>query len=229
MKSTKSSLKLKVVEMVSGDWIGINKHWVINDKNDYDKLCDYYQKINYSVQDLNNELDNLEIINMKSIIYITVLMDWIWEASESIKRLVRKDVKKSYLYNEAAEWKRAKAYHKAFRSYVVAHPLTTDRHKQYGLDGSFICVDIRPTSNVVSLPFCPEELFYRLTFMGMQNHKKELADDFCLMSYSSADNMQYFKYITCNIKDLEKTTQICLDELKAFEKYISKQKRKDYV
>lgn len=213
--------------MIENDLLGIHKKWVLADKKDYDRLCDYYQKINYSLQDINRELESKDVYSLKSVVYITVLMDWVWEATEKIKSLIREDIRSDFQYIDKQEWLNARDYFRAFRSFVVAHPLTTDRHGSYGFDGSLICVDIRPTLNVVSLKFCRPELFFRLTLDGLQKHVKEMSDDICLMSYSSSDQMQYFKYITCNMMDLEKATVICLKEMKAFEKYIDKQKQKD--
>lgn len=42
-----------------------------------------------------------------------------------------------------------KDFFRAMRSFVSAHPLGTDRHPDYGLDGSLICIDIRGKSNIL--------------------------------------------------------------------------------
>lgn len=55
---------------------GIYKQWIYGSKENYFIVCDYLQKINYSIQDINCELKN-EQFKMKEIVYIVVLVDWI--------------------------------------------------------------------------------------------------------------------------------------------------------
>ena len=38
---------------------GIDKQWVWGNKDSYYRSCDYLQKINYCIQDLNREFHNL--------------------------------------------------------------------------------------------------------------------------------------------------------------------------
>ena len=52
---------------------GIYKRALLRSKEDYFKMCDYMQKINYCIQDLNSELPNIANLNNKSIVYIITL------------------------------------------------------------------------------------------------------------------------------------------------------------
>ena len=59
---------------------GIYKQWIYK-KEDFMKVCDYMQKINYSIQDLNNLKNDLTTFHPKNVIYSIVLVDWIVETS----------------------------------------------------------------------------------------------------------------------------------------------------
>ncbi|MCM1289591.1 MAG: hypothetical protein NC132_02935 [Corallococcus sp.] len=125
-----------------GDRLVIYKRWIYKTPLDYHKVCDYLQKINYSVQDLNSETECLNNITAKEIIYTISLVDWIVESYNATKQAIKEDVIKGFEYLNQSELQKAKAYLKALRSFVVAHPLSTNRHKEFGFDGNFICIDI---------------------------------------------------------------------------------------
>lgn len=65
---------------------GIYKRWIYNFTDDFHLACDYLQKINYSIQDINSELNNDEL-GMKEVVYIIALVDWI---KDSYIRLIGK-------------------------------------------------------------------------------------------------------------------------------------------
>ena len=59
---------------------GVYKKWIWGDTYNYSRICDYIQKINYCIQDLNNEIEALAEPTMKEVVYVIVLVDWICEA-----------------------------------------------------------------------------------------------------------------------------------------------------
>ena len=63
---------------------GIDKQWVWGNKDSYYRSCDYLQKINYCIQDLNREFHNLSDKTMKELVFIIVLVDWICERGNLI-------------------------------------------------------------------------------------------------------------------------------------------------
>ena len=59
---------------------GIHKHWIWGDKDNFYLSCDYLQKVNFCIQDLNAEIYNLQTPSMKEVVYIIALVDWVCEA-----------------------------------------------------------------------------------------------------------------------------------------------------
>ena len=49
---------------------GIHKHWIWGSEDKFSLSCDYLQKINYSIQDLNSEICNLCKPTMKEVVYV---------------------------------------------------------------------------------------------------------------------------------------------------------------
>ena len=107
---------------------GIYKRWIYK-KVDYNKMCDYMQKINYSIQDLNSTIDNLKKFDRRNIVYIISLVDWIREAFNAIIGVINSKVISNFRFLKQEELKRHSEYFKAIRSFVVAHPLNTTNHK----------------------------------------------------------------------------------------------------
>lgn len=68
---------------------GIHKRWIWENKDNYYRSCDYLQKINYCIQDLNAEINNLNEPSMKEVVYIITLIDWICEAVGAIAQILK--------------------------------------------------------------------------------------------------------------------------------------------
>lgn len=201
---------------------GIYKRCLLNSKDDYSKMCDYMQKINYCIQDLNSELPNMAKLNNKSIVYIITLVTWISEAMYGMRQLYRKDIVKGFSYEKEEELKKGYEYIRALRSFAVAHPLTTTDHPAFSMDGSLICVDIRfliPTAS-----FLDEKYFSYLDYNGYHKGKK-LDSDFYLYGYSKEiANMEFSVFIGCSMSDIYHVAELYIDKLYALDKYLSKQK-----
>ena len=57
----------------------LHKQWIWGNKENFYLSQDYLQKINFSIQDLNKEIQYLSKPTMKDVIYVIVLIDWINE------------------------------------------------------------------------------------------------------------------------------------------------------
>ena len=86
---------------------------------------------------------------MKEIVYMIALIDWICEAVSAIFKILKLEVINRYTYEKEDSVLQSIQFFKAIRSFVVAHPLSTDRHKKYGFDGDMICVCLLYTSRCV--------------------------------------------------------------------------------
>lgn len=197
---------------------GIHKHWIWGSNDKFFLSCDYLQKINYSIQDLNREIVNLSNPTMKEVIYIIVLVDWICEAVDSIHKILRKEVSDFLGISNSEEIERANRYFKAIRSFVVAHPLNTNRHKDFGLDGDLICVDVRNKASILVETCAASRDWFLLNFDGLQENAQGVSSDFVLYVYSQKmDEMKYFKFVRANFSDLYYVAKLQIDRLYALD------------
>ena len=207
---------------------GIHKQWIWGTKDNYFRSCDYFQKINYNIQDLNAEIKNLSTPSMKDVIFVIALIDWICEAVKSIQEILRQDVLSGFIHNDDEEVKKAEKYFKAIRSFVVAHPLNTSRHKDYGLDGDLICVDVRSKISPIISTYSSNADWFFLGINGFQENAKNVSADFVLCGYSQkTDKMQYSKFIGANFSDLYYVANLQVEKLYALDKYLGKLRKKD--
>ena len=207
---------------------GIHKRWIWGTKDNYFRSCDYLQKINYSIQDLNAENKNLSTPSMKDVIFVIALVDWICEAVKSIQEILLQDVLSGFIYKEDERVKKAGKYFKAIRSFVVAHPLNTSRHKDYGLDGDLICVDVRSKISPIISTYSSNADWFFLGINGFQENAKNVSADFVLCGYSQkTDKMQYSKFIGANFSDLYYVANLQVEKLYALDKYLGKLRKKD--
>lgn len=206
---------------------GIYKHWIWGSKDRFSLSCDYIQKINFCIQDLNNEIANLSKPTMKEVVYVIVLVDWICEAVDSIYKILRKEVTDFLSIPNNEEIVRANRYFKAIRSFVVAHPLSTNRHKSFDLDGDLICVDVRnKTSKLVETCTASEDWFL-LNLDGLQENAQGISSDFILYVYSQRlDQMKYNKYVRVNFSDLYYVAKLQIDRLYALDLKLEKLTKK---
>lgn len=213
-----------------GDKLGIYKKWIYKTSLDYHKVCDYLQKINYSIQDLNSEIECLSNITAKEIIYTISLVDWVIESYNATIKAIQTEVIKGFTYSKQDELEKARSYLKALRSFVVAHPLSTNRHKDFGFDGNFICIDISSGNGpLFDLLQNHLEYFYHLDYDGMKEKIIDKSDDFYLRSYSEKDdNMKFSREIGSKVELIYKVVELYVDALYELDKYLSKQKKENY-
>ena len=230
MKSKMINKIRNLNDLRRGDVCGLYKRWIYKTPNTYHKVCDYLQKINYSIQDLNGEIECLSKISAKEIIYIISLVDWIIESFNAIKRGLKEVIVKDFVYLKSAEMDNATAYLKALRSFVVAHPLSTNRHKEFGFDGNFICIDI--TSSIGPLYVLLNnhlEYFYHLDYEGLKEKTFDETDDFYLRSYSEKDDgMRFSREIGSKIGYVYRVAELYVDAIYELDKYLAKQKKLRY-
>lgn len=221
---------MEPLKNLNGLRTGLYKRWIWRDMESYWRGMDCVQKINYSIQDLNNEVSSLSERPMKEVVFVISLVDWICDALASILKLLRPDIVASFQYKNEESSKKVKGYFKAIRSFVVAHPLNTTRHKEYGLDGDMICIDIRSKEYTLVSLLPNSASWFHLGFDGLQQYAKDIPYDFILMFYSQKmDQMNYFKYMSASYSDLYEVARVQIDKLYALDKYLARQKRADYI
>ena len=165
---------------------------------------------------------------MKDVIFVIALVDWICEAVKSIQEILLQDVLSGFIYKEDERVKKAGKYFKAIRSFVVAHPLNTSRHKDYGLDGDLICVDVRRKISPIVSTYSKNTDWFFLGIDGFQENAKNVSADFVLCGYSQKiDRSQFSKFIGANFSDLYYVAKLQIEKLYALGKYLGKLRKKD--
>ena len=209
---------------------GTQKQWIWQNRENYSKSCDYLQKINFCIQDLNEEISALKSPSMKEVIYTIVLIDWIRESVTALPNLLTDGLINNFIYARQPEIDTANKYFTAIKSFAVAHPLSTNRHQSYGFDGDKICVDIRSKTPSITQMFTRSEDWYHLSLNGLIPRAKDIPADFVLFVYSKRkDNMQFFEYIGANFADLYHVAELQIDKLYALDRYLGKLRKKDWM
>ena len=191
-------------------------------KNTGDSLFvdDYLQKINYCIQDLNQELTCIDELSTKSIVFIITLVTWISEAMHALQKRYRSVIMAGFCYSGENDLKLACDYLKALRSFAIAHPLKTEKHSAYGMDGSLICIDIVLPHKSLSLH--PDEHFRTLNHMGLHK-EKPLKADFYLQAYSrEIEHEVHPVFIGCTLSDIYHVAKLYIDKLYALDQYLRK-------
>lgn len=209
---------------------GTKKRWIWQKGEAFYKSCDYLQKINYCIQDLNNGIDDLKNPTMKEIVYTIVLIDWICEAVDALPNLLIDGLISNFIFKKQVEIDRANKYFKAIRSFAVAHPLSTDRHQDYGFDGNRICVDIKSKTPTLTQLFTHSEDWYHLGFNGLVPNAIDIPADYVLFIYSKRkDNMQSFEFVGADYSDLYHVAELQIDMLYSLDNYLGKLRKKDWM
>lgn len=205
---------------------GLHKKWIFSSRLEYDLCCDYLQKLNYCIQDFNIEINSKDKLSVKTITYLILLTTWIMESCDQIQKIIKTSVKNGFCYKNEDELRNAKAYLRAIRSFVVAHPLTTDRHSKFWLDGNYSCLDIRTEMSAVQRMV--QQPLYIFSMDGIRVEQMEDCCDYYLLVYSEKDGAQFVQYFGCNICDLVKTASLYIDKIYALDKYLNKLRKKNF-
>ena len=117
---------------------GLYEKSLVISEDRYHLVCDYLEKINYSLQDIKKALKREPDIAV--LISVLVFTTWIEESIEELKKSYKGTLVKEFKYNEEC-LARNQLYLKAIRSFAFAHPFHTDRHPDFGFDGTLKCID----------------------------------------------------------------------------------------
>lgn len=226
---------LNGISTVAKQHCGIAPERIYKEKEQEEKepaafLSDCLQKIAFSIQDLNNELEIIEneSYGRKDIVYIILLVTWIEEGFSCIR-----DKLKPCLLVESPnkkELEKARKFIKAARSFIVAHPLTTDKHPDFGFDGNYICVDISSIHTAIHSLLGQTPHYCHLSFNGLDEMQREATGDFVLRIYSQKkDGMQYSQHICCSFADFYKVAALYIDRLYQLDAYIRKAARNHII
>lgn len=176
-------------------------------KEEYQLLGILVQKLNWNIKDINCLADNIE--SVKDIIYLIVLGDWIKEECQSIFDIYRRYTRK-FNYDDT-NLQNANIKFEAIRSFIVAHPLNTNRHKNFGYSGKKKCIDI-----CTKLPAGAKFL----------NRFDSENADFYITYYDDSISYKY-KYEGHMYNEIWECVYYNLDRIKCLEVYLAKIRKKN--
>lgn len=210
-----------------GELKGIYKQWIYLDNCHYQVSCDYLEKVKFSIEDLNSTFEK-DDFSYKDIVFVICLVDWIRESVNCIKKAFKMDILEEFAFSSNEIISDAKDYFVAMRSFIVAHPLETNRHNKFSLDGNYICVDLVPNdSMIIKLTSGHEEAFRYMDYKGM--HNGETNSDFYLKTYASDFySNKFFVHIGFRLEDIVKYARLCIQEIYEMDRYLSTLKLKDF-
>ena len=207
---------------------GINKDWIYQSKNAQYLAQDYLEKGCHIVQDFNYYKS--DISSRAIVVYIIMMMAWMFDVVDLYQKMLKEHLLDNFVYSHESDLIQAKKYQSALRSFVVAHPLRTNRHPDYSFDGDLMCIDISPNIQDSAM-FRAFDCKKDVKHISLSGTTDEYREDDCLVTiYSNKmDKSQFHRYLGFSISDVETAINLCVDKLTEIDIYLSKLKKKDYV
>lgn len=203
------------------NYLGLYKkgHCISGQK--YSLACDYLEKINYSLQDISTELQKKP--DRSVLICIIAYTCWIQESVNELKKCYKSNVFNNFSFNDSVI-KENDSFLKAIRSFVLAHPFVTTRHKNYGFDGTLRCVDIRENGQDITFPFVKDKDKFYIDVNSKVTYNNQKVD-YWLYIYNDNEYGNMFKqYIGISVDTICKVVNDYIDYLYALDKHMSKTK-----
>lgn len=226
--------KLKTTDDLGEHGGGIWKKWPWMDSNHYELMSNLVLKVNYSIQDFNSTINGGFSPNPKDIVYLVALATWIKEAYWQIKRnCLRKEIESGFEFSKHSELDDASKYLQVVRSAIIAHPLNSTRHQDYGFGSEGrICIDIRGKSILDSFP---KAVIYRITPKGFSRVNYVNDNDIALMTCTnicSAEGQKgklHFERCCLDMRDIRDSAEVYIDALYELDRYLGCLRRKDFI
>lgn len=201
--------------------LGLYKKGLVLSNNQYHLVCDYLEKINYSLQDIERELKKKS--DNSVLIIILVFVCWIQESVHEIKKSYKNYAIEDFAYDKTVLCV-DKKFLNAIRSFVFAHPLTTNRHEFLGLDGTLRCIDIRPVGTDITSCFWKDDDRYYFDRSGMSLHNNQPVDYWLYIYNDKKYNNQFNQYVGISLNTICNIANDYIDYLYALDKHFNKVK-----
>ena len=220
---------LRLTDGINKDNRGLGKVWLAKDGAHRELMLDCVLKANFSVQDFNKTIEGGFAGQPKDVIYLIVLTDWIGDSYWQIKKCLRDDVVRGFRFSGAEQLGLCRKFLKALRSAVVAHPLGTDQHGDYGFGGDRICVDIRGKT---LLDGFPQARLFRLNAGGFGETECVRDDDVVLATYSTEVAGEkgglHFQRVCFDMADVRDAAELYIDALYELDRFAVGLKKSDF-
>lgn len=206
---------------------GLDKHWIYGSKLNYNLSCDFIQKLNYDYEDYSEYNNPENIKSRKDVYYIVQLAVWIMDTYELFEKLIVPRLLINFVFSEESKNEFIKKYLKAIRSAIVAHPLSTNRHPDYGFNGDFISIDIGfPRQQVFWNAFK-----YRTTIINLQGVVEEVDAedcDFCITGYRKNKGAEFYEHVGFNKADIDGCVEFYKKKMNELDVYMKKLKKSNF-
>lgn len=165
----------------------------------------YLEKLKYVCTDFDALYSkNVNDITLQDVICAVVYMDWAIESVDMIEKELSYVLSTSFATSN--KYDKLKDYSNALRSFIIAHPLETNRHSKYGLDGSFICIDIQPqVNNFIIGP----GLYKYFSLSGLQNKSNKNKSYVYIKCYSANKFNENRKNHTISFDSIAHPNKVC--------------------
>ena len=209
---------------------GIWKKWPWKDPDHYELMSDLILKANYSIQDFNSTIKDGFSSNIKDTVFLVALATWNKDAYWQINYACLKEViRAKFEFSRQNEFTEARNYLEAVRSIVIAHPLNSTRHEEYGFgpEGR-ICIDVRRKSLLDSYP---GRAIYRITPKGFEETDSVEDNEIALMTCRSTQaeiGKLHFEKCCLDMCDIRNSAQVYIDALYELDRHLGRLRKKDF-
>lgn len=203
---------------------GIWKKWPWKDQDHYELMSDLILKANYSIQDFNTAIKDGFSPNIKDTVFLVALATWIKDAYWQINcTCLKEEIKTKFEFSRQNELTEARNYLEAVRSIVIAHPLNSTRHEEYGFGpAGRICIDVRRKSFLDSYPGA---VIYRITPRGFEKTDNVEDNEIALMTCRSTQaeiGKLHFEKCCLDMCDIRNSAQVYIDALYELDRHLGR-------
>lgn len=133
-----------------------------------------------------------------NVVYFLTVLSWLNETCDAIYSLYNRVREYDFRYQYEQEYKEAQKQLEAWRSMLIAHPLSTTRHPELGYDGNVFGLDITSNVDPVLLIYhCKDNSDFRLEVFDKQ--KENYTPEY--QSFYKADILKIAEHIRNRLCD----------------------------
>lgn len=209
--------------------VGLLKEWIWQSKSSHNLSCNVMEKMRFSIEDLNKMTKDLTPITMEKLIYCIALVDWLTSGLYLLEQTMYPAILKDFNYKFEDEYNTAIAFFRAIRSFVLAHPLETNRHPNYEFDGKIVCSDFRsPDAPLIKASPKKAPRFYYLDTTKQREFTDSDNPDFYLLVHRKEAGDYTLRYIGCNLSLIFNVAHITVHRIYALDEFLKTVTQKKY-
>lgn len=216
----KSKKELKNLNGLKADGhLGLYKKGHCISKKKYNLVCNYLEKINYALQDMEEELRKPP--DRSILVCVIAYTCWIQESVNELKKCYKSYVFDDFTFGENII-EENNGFIKAIRSFALAHPFTTTRHGRYGFNGTLHCIDIRPSGSDTGFLLADNNDKYYIDTKGKVKYSNQEVDYWLYIYNDNKYDDMFKQYIGISTGTICKIANDYIDYLYALDKHMSK-------